>query len=72
MLSHTKCQIGINIFYMKFFQCVQIERHSSSLTNLGNSTRNFRQFVQICCGEEEREKEVGDDLRVSALNLEFV
>ena len=33
MLSHMKFQIRINIHYIKFFQCVQIEPNSSSLTN---------------------------------------
>ena len=55
MLSHTKFQIGINICHRKFSQCIWIEPHSSSVTYVENSTSNFRQFVQICCREEERE-----------------
>ena len=59
---------------MKFFQSVRIEPHSPSLINLENLTSNFREFVQICCGEEEeeREQDVGNHLSVSVLNLEFV
>ena len=59
MLSHTKFQIGKNICHITFFQCVRIEPHLSSLKNMENSTSNFRQSVQICCGEKEREDNNG-------------
>ena len=32
------------------------ESHSSGLTNAENKTSNFRQSVQICCREEQREE----------------
>ena len=38
-----------------FLQYVRLKPHTSSLTNEENLTSNF-QTVQICCGENEREK----------------
>ena len=52
MFSHAKFQNGINICCIKSLQCVRIKPHSSTLTNLEHSTRNFRQSLQICCGEK--------------------
>ena len=43
-----------------FLQCVRIEPHSSGLTNVEKSTSNFRQSVQICCREEQREENNGN------------
>ena len=56
MLSHAKFQIGTNIFQMclTFLQYVWVKPHSSSLTNVKNTTNIFRQPVQICCREKIR------------------
>ena len=43
-----------------FLQCVRIELHSSSLTNVENSTSNFRQSVQIWYREEQKEENNGN------------
>ena len=59
MFSQTEFQTGINICHM-FLQCFRIEPHSSRLINVKNSTSNFRQFVQICCREKEREENNGN------------
>ena len=45
---------------MTFVQCVRIEPHSSSLTNVENSSSNFRQSVQICCRGEQKEEGNGN------------
>ena len=60
MFTHTKSQIGINISQITFLQCVRIKPHSFSLTNVENSTSNFRQSVKICCREKEKEENNGN------------
>ena len=60
MFSHTKFQIGINIWRITFLQWVQIKPHPSSLTNIENSTSNFCQSVQICCREKGKEENNGN------------
>ena len=42
-------------FCHNVFQLVRIKPHWPGLTNVENSTSNFRQSFQICCREEERE-----------------
>ena len=54
MFSHTKFQIGFNICHITFLQCGQTKPHSSSLKIVENSTSNFHQSEQICCGEEQQ------------------
>ena len=56
MFSPTKFESGINICHKTFHQCVRIKPHLSNLANVENSTSNFRQSVQICCGEKGREE----------------
>ena len=60
ILSHTKVEIRINICHIKFFQCVRFKPRSSSSTNVENSTSNFRQSVQICCREAQKEENNGN------------
>ena len=42
------------------FQYVRITLNLSSLTNMKKFTSNFRQSVQICCREKEREENNGN------------
>ena len=53
-------QSGIKIRNITFLECVRINPHSSSFTNVGNSTSNFLPSVQISCGEKEREENNGN------------
>ena len=55
MLSHTKFETALNICHITFLLCVRIKPHSFRLANLENATSKFRQCVQICCREEERQ-----------------
>ena len=49
-----------DICHITFLKCVRIDSHSPSLTNVENSTSNFRQSVQICCREEQKEENNGN------------
>ena len=69
LFSKMKFQIGLDIYHIAFLQCSRIKSDSPILINAEKSTSSFRQSLQICCGEEEREQEVGDDLSVCVLNL---
>ena len=60
MFPHTDSQIVINIYCVTFLQCVWIKPNSSGLTNVENVTSNFRQFIQICCREKEKEENRGN------------
>ena len=66
-LKHMPCNVfthkilfGINICHLMFLQCVWIQLHLSSLTNIENLTRKFGQSVQICCRENEKEENNGN------------
>ena len=56
MFSPTKFHIVINISQITFSN----KPHLSSVTNVENLTRNFRQLIEICCREKEKEKNNGD------------
>ena len=60
IFSHMKFQIAIKNSHVTFLQFVWIKPHSSSLTNLENSTSSFSQSVQIFCREEQKEENNGD------------
>ena len=54
--------------YKDIFQCVRIRPHSPTLTNLENSTGDFRQSAQICCREEQKEEKARMDYASTKVN----
>ena len=57
---HTRNFRLESIFVTTFLQRVRIKPHLSSLRSVENSRNNFRQSVQICCREKEKEENDGN------------